>query len=40
MPVMDKRYSANENIPKARLTSENEVSRPLGEITNRISMGV
>lgn len=42
MPVLDKRFSANEDIPKNRLTSDSDSSRPLvlGEITNRVSMGV
>lgn len=41
MPTLDKRYSANDNTSSNRLTSETHVeSKPLGDISNRISLGV
>jgi hypothetical protein len=43
VPALDKRYSANENIPQfSKKTSETEsyASKPLGDVTNRQSVGV
>ena len=43
VPTLDKRYSANENIPQfSKKTSETEsyASKPLGDVTNRQSIGV
>lgn len=43
VPTLDKRYSANENVPQfSKKTSETEsyASKPLGDISNRQSIGV
>ena len=37
-PILDKKYSANENVPINKL-SEKEI-KPLGDATNRMSVGV
>jgi len=43
VPALEKRYSANENVPQfSKKTSETEsyASKPLGDATNRQSVGV
>ena len=42
-PGLDKRYSGNENVPqnhKKPSETEQYHSKPLGDVTNRLSVGV